>query len=110
MTQAVENDTDIVWPDEEHLFAADNLSPDEHAVSPSSDGGIGGTDHRADQNTASFGEVAAESSDANEYWDHDDRVQENSNLRYHIICMFKPQAETSKYLAAAAHLHRESIP
>lgn len=81
MTQAVQDDNDIVWPDEEHLFAADNLSPNERPASQSSDRGTGGIDHLADNNTASFGEMAAESFDANEYWDHDDRTQDKGNLR-----------------------------
>ena len=87
MTRATENDDGIVWPDEEHLFAADNSS-DERAVSQSSEGGIvldGGTDQFTERNESNFAVTATDASDANEFWDHDDRTQHDSNLRYHTI-------------------------
>lgn len=84
MTQATENDDGIVWPDEEHLFAAD-VPSDKRAESQGSEGGIvlgGGTNQDAERNETNFAATAAEATDANEFWDHDDRMQHNSNLRY----------------------------
>ena len=84
MTLATENAGDIVWPDEEHLFAADNLSSNDRAVSHGSERGTGldgGTDNHAEGNDNNFGATATEISDANEFWDHDDRTQNNGNLR-----------------------------
>lgn len=86
MTRATEDDDGIVWPDEEHLFAAD-VSSDKRAGSQSSEGEIvldGGTDQDAERTETKFAATATEASDANEFWDHDDRMQHNSNLRYYI--------------------------
>ena len=87
MIQAKENDDGIVWPDEEHLFAAD-VSSDDRAVSQNSEGGIvleSETDQGAERNETDFAATAAEASGANEFWDHDDRTQPNSNLRYYKL-------------------------
>lgn len=84
MTQAAENDDGIVWPDEEHLFAAD-VSSDECAASQNSEAekiSDGGTNHVAAKNDTSFAATATETSDANEFWDHDDRSQQHISLRY----------------------------
>lgn len=88
MTQAAENDDGIVWPDEEHLFAADVLY-DDRAASQNSEAektSDGGVDHIAARNDTSFAATATETSDANEFWDHDDRSQQHSSLRY--CCLF----------------------
>lgn len=84
MTQATENDDGIVWPEEEHLFAAD-ISSEDRAASQSSEG-----DKILDGGTArsetGFAATTTETSDANEFWDHDDRSQQHSNLRYSRLC------------------------
>ena len=83
MTQAAVRDNDIVWPDEEHLFAAEDFSLDDRAVSQSSEGWTGlnsVTDREAAKNEPSYG-ADGDAPAANEYWDHDDRNQDASNLR-----------------------------
>ena len=97
MTQAAENDDGIVWPDEEHLFAADVLS-DDRAASQSSEAekvSDGGTHHVAARNDTSFAATATETSDANDFWDHDDRSQQHSSLRY--CCLYRSSVTQAWY-------------
>ena len=111
MTQATENDG-IVWPDEEHLFAAD-VSSDERAVSQSSEGGVldRGTDQDAERNETNFNATVTEASNANEFWDHDDRTQHNSSLRYYAKSKsFSPRAWYSTWFCCCRSTSPKSYP
>ena len=86
MAQDTDNHSDIVWPDEENLFAADALLSEDGAVSQSSDTWTGSEcDVKREtpgKDAAKFGEATGDVASTNEFWDHDDRNENAGSVRY----------------------------
>ena len=78
MTEATIQDSDIVWPDEEHLFAVDTSSSEDRAVSQDSDGEVNNVTKTTQ---AELADRAGDVAYSNGFWDHDDRNECTSRLR-----------------------------
>lgn len=89
MAQDTDNHSDIVWPDEENLFAADAVSTEDGAVSQSSDYWTGSNDEvkrdAPGKDAANPDEAVGNAASTNEFWDHDDRNEHAGSLRYYSL-------------------------